>query len=296
MLILKNKKGVSLILVAMLFFSIYFAGCAEEALEEEAEALPIMPREPARAESPKREPARVGSPKSRANGYKEFSELSLAAQPGRLVIQTSDIQLEVRDTNKTYKLLLELVSNVEGYIVDSSSWITSSGQREGTMTIRVPASLFGQSMEYIRGLGKVESEEIGGEDVTEEYIDLDSRLRNLKNYEDNLLKILRKANSVDEMLDVEAAISDVREDIERITGRMNYLRTRVEYSTITIEYHEHSPIIPRGQNAPSKAWEGFLSTLNGILIFLGTVGPIIIILVVIFLGYYWYKHYYKQKK
>ncbi len=117
-------------------------------------------------------------------------------------------------------------------------------------------------------LGTVQSTDVRREDVTKQYIDLESRLKNRKAEEQRYLEILEKADTVEEILKIESRLSDTREAIERLQGEMNYLKNRVEYSTITIRISEPKPI--------SYEWglKGALET--GIQAFMATIRVIII--------------------
>ena len=115
--------------------------------------------------------------------------------------------------------------------------LSSSGgpeRQQSTMTIRVPQAEFFTALEHIKSLGKVRSENVGSEDVTERFIDLEARLRSALREEESLLSLLDKANQVSEILTIERELSRVRSDIERAQGQLNFLERRVDLSTITV--------------------------------------------------------------
>ena len=115
--------------------------------------------------------------------------------------------------------------------------LSSSGgpeRQQSTMTIRVPQAEFFTALEHIKSLGKVRSENVGSEDVTERFIDLEARLRSALREEESLLSLLDKANQVSEILTIEHELSRVRSDIERAQGQLNFLERRVDLSTITV--------------------------------------------------------------
>ena len=115
--------------------------------------------------------------------------------------------------------------------------LSSSGgpeRQQSTMTIRVPQAEFFTALEHIKSLGKVRSENVGSEDVTERFIDLEARLRSALREEESLLSLLDKANQVSEILSIERELSRVLSDIERAQGQLNFLERRVDLSTVTV--------------------------------------------------------------
>jgi len=279
------KKDAKIVIVAMacvLAVFAGFAGCAEKAgvgVIEPVEGEPWWPME-----------EEALAPRSKAN-----KGISVTARAERRVIQKASLKLEVEDSSETAEKITEITRAAGGFIADSETWITSTGQGKGKSTIRIPREKFFSTIGKIELLGNVESKEITGEDITEEYIDLESHLRNYQQTEDRLLKILKKAKKVSEIMEVEEALTEVRGEIEEITGRMEYLRNRVNLSTITVSFHEPAPIVPKGENAFHAAWEGFLSVVNGIIICIGYALPILIIIGVIWGIIIGYKHLYKSK-
>lgn len=106
-------------------------------------------------------------------------------------------------------------------------------------TLRVPAKNFDEMLNALEKLAlKVDFKEINSNDVSETYIDIDSRLKTKIDLESRYLEILKKADKVSEILSVEREIGDVRAEIESLQGRMNYLRSQVAYSTINVMYYQ----------------------------------------------------------
>ena len=102
------------------------------------------------------------------------------------------------------------------------------------MVVRIPADKFDVFAGDLKSLGEVAQNKIYITDVTEEYIDLAARQKNLKLQEERLQEMLKKSNTVDDMLKVEKELARVREEIEKSTGKLKYLENRISYSTITI--------------------------------------------------------------
>jgi len=152
----------------------------------------------------------------------------------RMIVRTANMQLVVDDVRNTIDKITELAQNLKGYVVNSSSW--KEGERiVGQITIRVPSSDFNHAMSVLRSMAvEVNSETTSSQDVTEEYIDLEATLRNLEATETQLLKLMEKAEKVEDILNVQRELSRVQQDIERTKGRMQYLERTSEMSLIQV--------------------------------------------------------------
>ena len=120
----------------------------------------------------------------------------------------------------------------------------------GSITIRVPQRRFHDAVEEIEGLGEVESRSLQGEDVTEEYVDLQAELTNMERQEQRLLDIMEMGDTVESVLKVERELERVRGRIESLQGRINYLDSRVELATITVNLN----LEPEEEPEPHLAW------------------------------------------
>ncbi|MGQ9927398.1 MAG: DUF4349 domain-containing protein [Chloroflexaceae bacterium] len=160
-----------------------------------------------------------------------------AAQPGfpRLVIKTATLSIEVENVAEAETRISARAQELGGYVV-SLETRGAETQRTTVVTIRVPAQRFDEALSGVEGLArKVFSRTISGDDVTEEFVDLESRLRNLEATRDRLLDLLSRADEVEAALQVNEALTDVQGQIEQIQGRMKYLQQSAAFSTITVE-------------------------------------------------------------
>ncbi len=151
----------------------------------------------------------------------------------RQVISQASVSMEVDEVPVAVAQVRTTAESLGGFVGQLSS---SGGpeRQQSTMTIRVPQAEFFTALEHIKSLGKVRSENVGSEDVTERFIDLEARLRSALREEESLLSLLDKANQVSEILTIERELSRVRSDIERAQGQLNFLERRVDLSTITV--------------------------------------------------------------
>jgi hypothetical protein len=167
------------------------------------------------------------------------------------------------------------------------------------LTIKVPSQNFDRFISDIsKGVSYFEVKTISAEDVTEQYIDLTSRLKTKKKLEERYLEILKKANKVSEILEIEEQISAIREEIESKEGQLKYLESRVSESTVTIEFYKTIPEkegvkISYGSKLGTAIKSGFFS-LSDLLISLLSVWPFVILFFVF--AYFIRKRLKRRKK
>ena len=158
----------------------------------------------------------------------------------RLVIKNAELDLVVPDADAALDQVLGVVSDVQGYVLNSVTW------QEGTyklakVTLRLPADRFEEAMRRLRRIGRVQKESSSGQDVTDEYVDLESQLRNLEATAERLRGFLDKATTVEESLKVSDTLKNVQAEIEMVKGRLNYLGSRAAFSTITVYLNPERP-------------------------------------------------------
>jgi hypothetical protein len=157
-----------------------------------------------------------------------------------MLIRTGGLRLRVEDVTKAHEEVARIVREANGYIANTSL-SSEQGPTRATMTLRLPAEGLDSVMDRIAGLGKLLSKEIGTQEVTEEYVDLSSRKRNLEREEARLLELLDRAGKIADLLEVEQYLGRVRGQIEQITGRMRYLENRVSLSTLNVHLEGPEP-------------------------------------------------------
>jgi hypothetical protein len=150
----------------------------------------------------------------------------------RMVIKTADLSVRVRDINSAFGRAVSLAEAGGGY-VQSSSQESSDGE-QANLTIRVTPDRFLPLLASLEGLGAVRMKSISGQDVTEEYYDLDAQLGNLNAVRARLLDLLKRATKVADAIEVERELERVGGELNRIEGRMRYLSTMVGLSTINL--------------------------------------------------------------
>jgi len=151
----------------------------------------------------------------------------------RMVIKTGSLSLVVDDVSQSVEEIVNYAEGKGGFLVTRN--INKYGlELSGFVTVRVPSEYLEEAMTFIKEMGDLESENIDGRDVTEEYTDLDSQLKNLKATEAQFLEIMKKAVEIEDVLAVQRELSYIRGEIEVLEGRMKYIRESVDLSSITV--------------------------------------------------------------
>jgi hypothetical protein len=179
-------------------------------------------------------------------GYEQVSmnqvdtAASAAEAADRKIIRNANLTMEVDSTSDMQHKVTSIAESHGGFVVTSEA-----KQRENAdpakrtldikLVVRVPAEQFGSALDTIRGLANTLKEEnVTGNDVTEEFIDLEARIRTQKALELQFLDIMKQARKVEDALEVQRQIAEVRTDIEKLEGRKRFLENRSSLSTITV--------------------------------------------------------------
>jgi Domain of unknown function (DUF4349) len=237
--------------------------------------------EPSNADSPA--PGGVAAPEQVANLD--------AARAGidQKVVSTANLQLEVAKGKfqSAFDQATLLAQRYDGYIVSSQSSATgdSSQLRSGTIALRVPAASFPQALRDAGQLGTVKSRQVDSQDVTGEYVDLQARLVNAQTQEKALQDLLVRAKTVNEVLQVRQVLSANEQEIEQLKGQLQYLKEHTSYATLTLGMVEVGAVVASTTPgwgfvaALEEALRGFVATANGMIVGLGSVLPVVILLV-----------------
>jgi hypothetical protein len=173
-----------------------------------------------------------------------------AAQQQRLVIRTANLELLVADVEAAEAQVRQLAEQRGGYVLNASASGEES-RRRATITFRVPATQFDAAINALADLAeKVDSRDIQGQDVTDEFVDLESRKRNLEAVEARLLQFLTEARRVEDLLQINQQLAEVQGQIEQTEGRIRYLRESAAMSTITASLYMRAVVAV----VPEPAW------------------------------------------
>jgi hypothetical protein len=210
-------------------------------------------------------------PSAPEEGYREpialpAPTITIPPAEERMIVRTGDMSLIVGDVVKTRDEIAQLAVRLGGWVVESNIY-GEEEEKTGYISIRVPADKFDQTITELRGLAvRVISESTSSQDITEEYIDLQSRLRNAEATETEYLALLEKAVKVEDALKVYEALTQIRYEIEQIKGRMQYLERTSAMSQISVNL---SPVAT-AKPLVSPAWsakEAAKSAIRGLTTF-----------------------------
>lgn len=214
----------------------------------------------------------------------------------RMVIFNAEMNLRVKNFEKARNALEQKAKSYKGYIVQSSSNRYDGEQQSGTMTFRIPQEHFQSFLNDAEGLSvQVYNRQVSGQDVTEEYVDIESRLKSKKAVEARLLDFMKEAKKTEDLLKISTDLARVQEEIEQIAGRKKYLENQSALSTVTITIEENDVPVPKFDNENLNTWQKikkqFAENINlllaagsGVIVFFVGNLPILLIVGIIVTG------------
>jgi uncharacterized coiled-coil protein SlyX len=194
-----------------------------------------------------------------------LTEEGAAKQPtaGRHVIYRASIALHVKDFAEADRKIVALVNSAGGYLAQYREDRPHGAQRGGHWTVRVPVSQFTSFLEAVGQLGVAEQREVQSQDVTEEFVDLNSRQKNKQALESRLLELVaNRGDDIKDVLALEAELSRVREEIEKIQGKLRFLTDRIALTTMDISAYERLDYRPPEATFAGRIAATFLISLD----------------------------------
>ena len=174
-------------------------------------------------------------------------DLTVIERSNRMIIKNADVRLMVKDTDVAIDRATQIIGDAGGYIVSSRVWYQDyygNNLKYAAITIGIPVEEFERTLVRLRDLAvRVVDEVASGDDVTEQYVDLQSQLTNLEATRARIQEFLQDAKTVDEALRINQELANIEAQIEQIKGRMNYLNDRSAFSTITINFEPEFPAL-----------------------------------------------------
>ena len=184
----------------------------------------------------------------------------------RKLIKEGSITFETTDTKTTKSIIEKATKQFKGYLSQDNEY--DYGYRiQHNVTIRVPSKNFDKLLNAISAsVDEMDDQNITVKDVTEEYVDVEARLKSKKKVEERYLNLLTKAHNVGDILQIENELARIREDIERIEGRLRYLKNQVSLSTLNITYYQTIET-EESFSFGKKVGKGFENGFKGLLWF-----------------------------
>ena len=194
--------------------------------------------------------AKTDSVPTQPVSLKDADAANLASQAlARKLIRNAALTVEVASASDSQHKIVSIAESHQGFVVTSEATQRASEDRTKPETtvnlvVRVPAAQFNQVMDEIRGVGaRVIQEKVTGQDVTEEFMDLEARIKNQKALELQFLEIMKRAGKVDDALSVQRELAEVRTEIEKLEGRRRFLENQSSLSTINVTLQPPTQIV-----------------------------------------------------
>jgi Domain of unknown function (DUF4349) len=212
----------------------------------------------------------------------------------RKIIRNADLTLEANAPEEIQRRISSIAESKGGFVVESQQSSSSSeiATRDTVrMTVRIPAEKFNESLEEIRKSGnRVVVETVKGEDVTEEFLDVEARLKTKKALEEQFIQIMKQGKTVEEALSVQRELANVREEIEKVEGRKRFLENQASLSTIKILIQTPNSLTPSSSGFFYKLGQsissGFDAALGFVLFFVTAAIALLPFLILVVLPIY----------
>jgi hypothetical protein len=261
----KLFSSINVLIVVMILISAC-AGPAATPAPSQAAVAQAPAAQPTAAPAMPAQPEAAGADNKPGTGVQSSSY-----RQTRMIIKNGEITLLVADTDRAVDQATSVAVDTGGYIVAAKTWL-QDGFKYAQMTMGVPVDQFEVAQRRLRGLAvQVLNDTASGQDVSDEYVDLQSRLTNLEATAARIREFLADAKTVEEALKVNAQLTEVENEIEQIKGRMNYLKDRSAFSTLVVTLEPQRPTptpTPTPTPAvwlPGKTVEAAGDTLGGLL-------------------------------
>jgi len=280
----KALKTLLAVIIAAVVFSAVFTGCKSSRVESFVDSKAGVYEE---NEVMMKEAQEAMAVEEAAAGDDRIS-YSEARLTDRMIIKSAylELEIEVGEFENTLFKLTRLAEQSGGFVSNTRSYSNPEGNlTSGNIVIRIPEGKYNLAIDKIKEMGSVRNISISGQDVTQEYVDLESRLKNMKAQEEILLELMKQSKNVADSIEVQKELSYVQGEIEVIKGRMNYLGNMVSFSSIEVYLYEPEAI------APTSNW-GFIEAVkngirmavkvfNGIITFFIVISPVLILIAII---------------
>lgn len=216
--------------------------------------------------------------------YRPASPETPAVPWGRRILRQATLEVELGDVERAIAQLTELVEAAGGYVADTQTHADGAGILRASVTAYVPPAAFSRALRDLEPLGRVTARRISGQDVSEEFVDLEARVRNFERHEAQLLGFMGRAQKVPDLLALEQELARVRGEIERLTGRIRFLRARTEMAAIRVSLARVGAAAPpegllarawaRVREAFVAGWQGAFDVAVGLAALAAQVSPL----------------------
>ncbi|WP_396612546.1 DUF4349 domain-containing protein [Haloferax sp. S1W] len=209
----------------------------------------------------------------------------LAQLQNRKIIKTGQVRLTVDEFNTSRDALESTAESYGGFVSDSRERVNRRGgetYRSGELVVRVPSENFSAFISEVKTHGQVEHVETNSQDVTDQLVDIEARLDNLRAQRDRLRDLYESANTTEDVLAVEERLTEVQTEIERLEAKQASLENRVALSTVRISLSEEPPSPAQWYDVPVlqaffESVDGVFVTLRAMVVALAYVLPYLVV-------------------
>ncbi len=217
----------------------------------------------------------------------------------RMIIHRANLEVQVKNLKKAKQNIEKKVKGYGGYVVESNEYRDENELMSGHVIVRIPEKHFQAFLNDAEDeAAEVLGRNVSGQDVTEEYVDLESRLKSKRAVEERLLDFMKEAQKTEDLLKISSDLAKVQEEIEVLVGKMKYLENQTSYSTVEIFMQESKVVVPGVGGNDLNTWDKtkkqlavslnfLLSAASGVIVFVVGNLPIILLLVLIGAGIYY---------
>lgn len=284
------KKLTCILLAFVLLLSLTACGASSRAPMNQSYKTEYAVEEAAPMEAPAM--AMGAAMDTASNGTLETgstSDAEFTVPGGRKWIITVDMNLETDDLETLQQALNERIAALEGYVENQSMYngsnYDSRRYRNASMTVRIPADRINTFTQEVGGIANVVSNNLRREDVTLQYVDTEGRVKALQTEEARLLELLAGAETMSDLLEIEARLSDVRYELESYTSTLRNLDNHIDYATVYLfieEVQEYTPVeeptfFERITEGWSDSLEGLWESLQDLVVFLVVSFPFLLV-------------------
>ena len=240
------------------------------------------------------------------NGISTFSADDAAAAQGQRstssakIIYTANLSLESKDYDAARAALDAALAEAGGYLESSSEYSDAGNSRSVSLTYRVPQQNYASFLTAVAEAGNVTYKNQQADDVTAQYMDVETRLENLKNQRTRLQQLQQQADNLSDLLEIESSLTDVQSQIESWQSQMDWYNDQVEECTVYVSLSEVSTYSPPSEgfgsrfvSALSAGWQNFVDGLQQIIVALAGAWPVVVIAAAACAGFVVWK---KKKK
>jgi hypothetical protein len=188
----------------------------------------------------------AGSPRygeGRASSLGAASDRSGGAEKtARMLVWSASLSLEVSDVSASADKAAAIAEQFKGYVDQKSD----GGESSASARLKIPSASFNDAVNAVQALGDVAYSRVSGEDVTEQYVDVQARLKNKTELRDRLRLLLQKATDIKDVIAIESELTRVQTEIDSMEGKLKLLQGRVDYATIDVSFKRKKILGPLG--------------------------------------------------